>query len=226
MQSTFVLVHGAFGRPEALTPTIPFLEALGHKATAVDLPCEDPAADLTSYAAAVVDVLRSIDGRRVLVGHSAGGATAVLAATQIHVDALVLVTALVPQPGRSMFEVAGEEMASALESISIDHGDGTRSMNFEMISSMVPIDQRGAVLQHLRSTTRRQGWLPLSQPWPGSQLPKKSTTYVVCTEDNTVPPELQRTFAAAIGVDPIEIASDHDVFALKPQELANLLNDV
>ena len=38
----FVLVHGGFGSPAELTPVIPELEALGHGAIAVDLPCTDP----------------------------------------------------------------------------------------------------------------------------------------------------------------------------------------
>lgn len=171
MAATFVLVHGAFGSPAALAPIIPLLETLGHHAVAVDLPCENPTARLDDYARAVTDTLNAIDGQRILVGHSAGGATAVLAATKARIDHLALVTALVPEPGRSMFDVAGPDMAAALDAISIDHGDGTRSMNTDLITSMVPPEQRSSVLQHIQTTTRRQGWQALSEPWPGPQLP-------------------------------------------------------
>ncbi len=43
--ATFVLVHGAFGSPAELAPVIPLLEALGHRAIAVDLPCTNPGGD-------------------------------------------------------------------------------------------------------------------------------------------------------------------------------------
>ncbi len=224
MAATFVLVHGAFGSPAALALIIPYLETFGHHAIAVDLPCEKPTAGLEDYARTVTDALDAVDGRRILVGHSAGGASAVLAATKARVDHLVLVTALVPEPGRSMFDVAGPDMAAALDAISIDHGDGTRSMNTDLITSMVPAEQRASVLEHLQTTTRRQGWQALSQPWPGAQMPDIPTTYILCTEDITVPPDLQRHFAGAMNVEPIELASDHDAFNLKPQELAQLLN--
>jgi hypothetical protein len=48
-------------------------------------------------------------------------------------------------------------------------------------------------------------------------------TYVLCTEDNIIPPAKQREMAARLGVEPIEIASDHAVFALQPRELAAVL---
>ena len=55
--ATFVLVHGAFGSPAELAPVIPQLEALGHRAIAVDLPCTDPAATLDDYARTVVEAM-------------------------------------------------------------------------------------------------------------------------------------------------------------------------
>jgi pimeloyl-ACP methyl ester carboxylesterase len=48
--TTFVLVHGGFGSPAELAPVIPELEALGHRAIAVDLPCTDPVAMPVSTA--------------------------------------------------------------------------------------------------------------------------------------------------------------------------------
>lgn len=73
--TTFGLVHGGFGSPAELTPVIPELEALGHRAIAVDLPCTDSAAMLDDYARTVVEAMAGIEGPVVVVGHSAGGAT-------------------------------------------------------------------------------------------------------------------------------------------------------
>jgi len=73
--TTFVLVHGAFGSSAELAPVLPVLEAHGHRAIAVDLPCTDLAATLDDYARTVVDAIAGIEGPVVLVGHSAGGAT-------------------------------------------------------------------------------------------------------------------------------------------------------
>jgi pimeloyl-ACP methyl ester carboxylesterase len=73
--TTFVLVHGAFGSSAELAPVIPELEAFGHRAIAVDLPCTDAAAMLDDYARTVVEAMAGIEGPVVVVGHSAGGAT-------------------------------------------------------------------------------------------------------------------------------------------------------
>ena len=63
----------------------------------------------------------------------------------------------------------------------------------------------------------------MEQPWPGRSLPDVPRTYVLCTEDTIIPPATQRTMASRLGVDPIEIASDHSVFALQPRELSAVL---
>jgi pimeloyl-ACP methyl ester carboxylesterase len=105
--TTFVLVHGAFGSSAELALVIPELDALGHRAIAVDLPCTDPAATLDDYARTVVEAMAGIAGPVVVVGHSAGGATISLVPARTHVDRLVYVTAVVPEPGRSIADIAG-----------------------------------------------------------------------------------------------------------------------
>lgn len=88
---------------------------------------------------------------------------------------------------------------------------------------MAPPDEREATLHYLQQTQRKQGWLAMTQPWPGTAIPDVPRSYILCTEDTIIPPERQRLFAAALGVTPIEIASDHGVFGVKPDELAWIL---
>jgi hypothetical protein len=49
------------------------------------------------------------------------------------VDRLVVVTAIVPEPGRSIVDVAGPEVRQIILSVSRDDGDGCRS--FDLSSS-------------------------------------------------------------------------------------------
>ncbi|MEO7437142.1 MAG: alpha/beta fold hydrolase [Candidatus Binatia bacterium] len=67
------------------------------------------------------------------------------------------------------------------------------------------------------------GWAALEQPWPSRSLPDVPRTYVLCTEDQIIPPAKQREMAARLGVEPIEIASEHAVFTFQPHELAAVL---
>ena len=221
--ATFVLVHGAFGSPAELAPVIPWLEAQGHRAIAVDLPCTDPSATLDDYALTVTGAMAGIDGPVVVVGHSAGGATISLLPGRTRVDRLVYVTAVVPEPGRSIADVLGDGVRETILSVSRDDGNGCRSFDLEMLASIAPPEERDAYLAFLRATQRSQGWAAVQQPWPGRSLPDVPCAYVLCTEDNIIPPAKQREMAARLGVDTIEIASDHSVFALKPRELATIL---
>ncbi len=205
--ATFVLVHGAFGSPAELGPVIPFLEAFGHRAIAVDLPCTDAAARLPV----------------VVVGHSAGGATISLVPGRTRVDRLDYLTAVVPDPGCSIADAVGAGVRETILSASHDDGKGCRSFDLEMLASLVPPEEREANIAFLRATQRPQGWAALEQPWPGRSLPDVPSTYVLCTEDKIIPPAKQREMAARLGVEPIEIASEHSGFALQPREIAAVL---
>jgi len=221
--TTFVLVHGAFGSSAELAPVIPELEALGHRAIAVDLPCTDPAATLDDYARTVVEAMVGTAGPVVVVGHSAGGATISLMPARIRVDRLVYVTAVVPEPGRSITDIIGADVRETILSVSLDDGNGCRSFDLELLASLVPPEERDVYLAFLRATQRPQGWAAMEQPWPGRSLPEVPRAYVLCTEDQIIPPARQREMAARLGVAPIEIASEHGVFRFRPRELAAVL---
>lgn len=221
--ATFVLVHGAFGSPAELAPVIPELAALGHRAIAVDLPCTDPAATLDDYARTVVEAMAGITGPVVLVGHSAGGGTISLVPGRTRVDRLVYVTAVVPEPGRSLADVVGAEVRETLLAVSRDDGNGCRSFDLDLLASLAPPEEREAYLAFLGATQRPQGWAAIERPWPGRSLPDVPHTYVLCTEDKVIPPAKQREMAARLGVEPIAIASEHAVFTFRPRELAAVL---
>ena len=69
MAATFVFVHGAFGSPAELAPTVPYLESQGHRVVNVDLPSERPDATLDDYARSVGRAIESTSGPRILVAH-------------------------------------------------------------------------------------------------------------------------------------------------------------
>ena len=224
--ATLVLVHGAFGTPAELAPVIPHLEALGHRALAVDLPCEDPAATFDDYATVVVEALRGLEPPVVLVAHSAGGAAISLVPDRSPVDRLVYVTAVVPEPGRTLLDLIGADVRAALLEVTNDDGNGCRSFDLEALAAMGPPEEREATLEYLRATQRSQGWAVMGEPWPGEALPLLPCSYVLTTEDTLLPPARQREMAARLGVEPVEIASDHEVFGLRPAELAAILSSL
>lgn len=223
MPTTFVFVHGGFGSPAELAPTVPYLEARGHRVVNVDLPCERADATLDDYASAVVRAMEGTGRPRVLVAHSVGGATIPLVAARVPADRLIFVAAVVPEPGRSIYESLGPDVQAAIGSVIVDNGDGTRAFDFDLLASLAPPEERDAYMEFLQATQRKQGWLAVNQPWPGAAIPEIPRAYILCTEDQVIPPERQRAFAAMLGVSPIEIASAHSAFTFRPQELADIL---
>jgi pimeloyl-ACP methyl ester carboxylesterase len=171
----------------------------------------------------VVEAMAGIEGPVVVVGHSAGGATISLVPERTRVDRLVYVTAFVPEPGRSIVDLAGADARETIMAVSHDDGNGCRSFDLELLASIVPPEEREAYLAFLEATQRPQGWGAMEQPWPGRSLPEVPCTYVLCTEDTILPPATQRGMAARLGVEPVELASDHAVFTLRPRQLAPLL---
>ncbi|MBB2946491.1 pimeloyl-ACP methyl ester carboxylesterase [Actinoplanes lutulentus] len=104
MKPTIVLIHGAFAESASWNGVVSRLQAAGHRTIAVG----NPLRSLSGDAAAVADLLATIHGPIVLVGHSYGGAViSNAAAGNDNVKALVYVAALAPDKGESTADLLG-----------------------------------------------------------------------------------------------------------------------
>lgn len=102
---TIVLVHGAFADASSWNGVITHLQEHDHKIVAVANPLRSVSGD----ARFVSDLLDSIDGPVVLVGHSYGGQVISNAATgRRNVKSLVYVAAFAPDVGESAAELAAK----------------------------------------------------------------------------------------------------------------------
>src|SRR5262245_6609085 len=99
---TFVLIPGAGGSAWYWHLVERELRARGHDVVAVSLPAADDTAGLREYAEAVI---RATSDREsailVLVAQSLAGFTVPLVCQQVSVGLLVLVNAMIPQPGET-----------------------------------------------------------------------------------------------------------------------------
>src|SRR6478752_6093672 len=108
---TIVLVHGAFAESSSWNGVIAQLQQ--HDVTAVAV--ANPLRSLAGDAAYVRDVLASIEGPIVLVGHSYGGLVITEAAAGNEaVVGLVYVAAFVPETGQSAFELSNSAPGGTL----------------------------------------------------------------------------------------------------------------
>src|SRR5437763_8396326 len=111
MRPTIVLVHGAFAESSSWDGVIDLLVARDHRVIAA----ANPLRGLASDAAAVSDLVRTIEGPVVLVAHSYGGAVI----SNVDADAgeivgLVYVNGFAPETGESCITLAGMFPGSTL----------------------------------------------------------------------------------------------------------------
>jgi pimeloyl-ACP methyl ester carboxylesterase len=97
---TFVLIPGAGGSAWVWSLVSRRLIEAGHEVIAVDLPGDDETAGLSRYAELVVDAIGS-RSEAILVAGSLGGFTAPLVCERVPVRELVMVNAMIPDPGET-----------------------------------------------------------------------------------------------------------------------------
>lgn len=219
--ATFALIHGGGDVGWSWHLVADALGRRGHDVVAPDLPCDDPAAGLLDYAAAVVD---AIGDRRdvIVVGHSYGGFTAPLVADRCGAEALVLVAAMVPAPGETpaaWWDDTGYA-AAVREQASRDGGLTGNDDPFVAFFHDVPRD----LAEQALARERDESETAYTTPWPLDAWPAVPTRFVLCTEDRFLPAAWLRDLVRErLGIAADEIAAGHSVALSRPQELADLL---
>ena len=228
--TTFALIHGAWHGAWCWDPLIPELERRGHRAVAVDLPCDDPAATTMDNAQLVADSLADATDADdvVVVGHSLGGITAVVVPLLRPVRRVVLLAALVPRPGRPLGDVMASEPDTTTEEFSAvprhvgEHGavwwDPAVAASF-FYQACDP-----ATAQWAASKLRTQVWTTSREPCPLDKWPDCELTSIICTEDELLTPAWSRRIARdVLGIEPVELPGGHFPMLAIPSQLADAL---
>jgi pimeloyl-ACP methyl ester carboxylesterase len=201
MRPTIVLVHGAFAESASWDRVVRQLENAGHDVIAAANPLRGLAADAES----VSDLVRTLDGPVMLVGHSYGGAVI----TNVDIDAgqitgLVYVAAFAPDTGESANSLAqrfpGSTLGDALRPV--PRSDGTtdlyiaRELFHEQFAADVPAPEAARMAATQRPVTlealqESSGERPL---W--KELP---SWYLIGAQDRNIPAELQQFMAHRAG---------------------------
>jgi pimeloyl-ACP methyl ester carboxylesterase len=239
MTATVVLVHGAWHGAWCWERVAENLRAYGVDTIAIDLPGHgaDTRAlgDLHDDAAHVATVLGSIDGPAVLVGHSYGGAVVTEAGVRPNVAHLVYVAAFALTDEESC-STAGTSDPAAVAMI--DHS-GRSDVGALMIvddEGVVALDREGVAqvffndcddwwTQWAVDRLDRQRLESLMQSPDAVAWRERPSTYVLCTHDNAVHPDLQRLMAARCS-EQLELPASHSPFLSWPDRLADHLHEL
>jgi pimeloyl-ACP methyl ester carboxylesterase len=214
------------------------IESHGYEVDILDLPGmgDDPTkpVDVTfaAYVSRVVAVIEAKPGAVVLVGHSLGGHTISRVAEVIpdRIGRLVYLAAMLAH--------SGESPATCLKDLT-DSGEisGLRGWRASAIEGALEVDPDLAadMFYHMCSVDVARRAVERLRPQPDAPLATPAhlsaehwgavpKTYILCTQDRTIPLAAQRRMAArAPGIKLVEIDTDHSPFYSDPHGLAKLL---
>jgi pimeloyl-ACP methyl ester carboxylesterase len=228
MNPTIVLVHGAFAESASWSGVIQRLYDDRYRVVAAP----NPLRSLSGDAAVVSNILSTIEGPVVLVGHSYGGAVISNAAVgHDHVKALVFVAAFAPEAGESIGALSGKFTGSTLgETLhEVPLADGTVDLYIQQdrfhaqFSADLPAERAAidaAAQRPLNTTALNEG--------SGEPAWKSVPSWFVYPElDYNIPLEAHRFMAERAGARAaVELAgASHAVPASQPVEVAELILD-
>jgi pimeloyl-ACP methyl ester carboxylesterase len=227
MPPTIILVHGAFAESSSWDGVIDPLLGAGHPVIAAPNPLRSVATD----AAAVSDLVRTVDGPVVLVGHSYGGAViSNVTADAGEITGLVYVASFAPEPGESANTLAarfpGSTLGDALQPV--PRSDGTtdlfimRDRFHDQFAADVPESQTARMAATQRPVTLQALEEPAGERPLWKELP---SWFLIAAEDRNIPAALQHHMAERAGARrTIEIAgASHAVAVSQPDATAQLI---
>jgi pimeloyl-ACP methyl ester carboxylesterase len=215
-----VLVHGAWADGSCWSAVIERLQAQGHTVTAPQFPMGALADDV----ARLRQVLGRHDGPTVVVGHSYGGQIMTALGTDApNVTGLVYVAAFGLDEGESIGALLAQGPPTpAIAHLEIDEQGYAWLPEDDFVAHFaVDVDPVKAKVMHA-----------VQQPLAGSALEEtmgapawKSlpSWYLVAANDEAIPPDAERQFAARMEATTVEVPASHVAMVSRPDDVAELI---
>ncbi|WP_326685232.1 alpha/beta hydrolase [Streptomyces microflavus] len=226
---TVVLVHGAFADASSWNDTITRLRRAGYPVVAP----ANPLRGLDYDAAYVRGRLQAVEGPKIVVGHSYGGAVITNAAADSHeVRALVYVAAFIPEAEETLGALMEQHPDSAIpplpqQTFSYTLSDAATGTDVfldpaqfrasfaadvsEEKAALMAASQRPVSVAAFDQPTRRAAW---------KELPSWA---LIATEDQAIGAPLERFMAERAGARISEVAGSHAVMVSNPDAVSRII---
>src|SRR5580700_10888410 len=215
-----VLVHGAWADGSSWSGVIERLQADGYHVTAPQFPLTGLADDV----ARLRQVLDVQDGPVIVAGHSYGGQVmTALGADAPNVAGLVYIAALGLDQGESLGGLLSQgPVTPALAHLVTD------TRGFGWLPEQDFVQHFAGDVDPVRAKVLHAVQQPLAMSAFGEAMgvPAWKTLpswYLVATQDQALPPDAERLFAARMGATTVEIASSHVAMVSHPGDVAQLI---
>ncbi|MDG4810940.1 alpha/beta hydrolase [Micromonospora sp. WMMD1120] len=226
---TVVLVHGAFADSSSWNGVIAHLKQRGYPVMAA----ANPLRGVQHDAAYVRSLIDSVDGPVVMVAHSYGGLVITEAADgAANVKALVYVASISPEVGESalslIMKYPGSQLGTAITMVPFRLDDGSTGKDQYIDEQKFPAVFAADVdpdLARLMAVTQR----PASEKAQTETVTKTAWKTIpswtlISTQDQGIPPELQRFMAQRAGSTTIEVDGSHAVAVSQPGAVADFID--
>jgi pimeloyl-ACP methyl ester carboxylesterase len=215
-----VLVHGAWADGSSWSGVIERLQAAGFRVRAPQFPLTSLADDV----ARLRQVLEFQDGPSIVVGHSYGGQIiTALGADARNVAGLVYIAAFALDEGESLGALLSQgPVTPALAHLFTDaRGFGWLSEDDFVNHFAGDVEPgRARVLYAVQQALASSAFTDVMGVPAWKSLP---SWYLVAQNDEAIPPDAERQFAARMGATTVEIPSSHVAMVSHPGEVAELV---
>lgn len=211
-----VLVHGAWADGSGWNGVHKLLKHRGFSVSVV----QNPLSSLADDVAAVDQVLARQDGPAILVGHSYGGAVITEAGDDSKVAGLVYIAAFAPDVGESAFAMLPKDGPQPpLE----PSADGFAFFNKQAYVAAFAPDVGGELGAFMADSQVPIAIAAGTAPITIASWKTKPSWYLVCTDDQIIPPHVQRSMAQRANATIAEAKGSHVGFISHPQPTADLI---
>jgi pimeloyl-ACP methyl ester carboxylesterase len=229
MPPTIVLVHGAFAESASWDRVIRPLRDAGHDVIAA----ANPLRGLATDAESVSDLVRSLDGPVLLVGHSYGGAViSNVAADAGDIVGLVYVCAFAPDAGETAFGLSqrypGSTLGDAVQPVPRANGTTDLYIARDRFHDQFCADVPAGEAARMAVTQRPATLEALQEPAGDRPLWKELPSwFLIAGEDRNIPPALQHFMAGrAAAHRTLEIpTASHALPVSHPDATARLIRE-
>ncbi|MEX3954087.1 alpha/beta fold hydrolase [Paraburkholderia sp. EG287B] len=210
---SIVFCHGIWADGSCFNKLIPALRADGHEVMAAQYGLDSVKGDVE----ATIRTFGRVSEPILLVGHSYGGAVITYAGMDPRVAALVYIAALCPDETETA-QQQQEKFPTTDIFTHVEVADGRVWLKPDgpaaFAGDLSAEEQGGVYATHFAPAADL-----FTHKLDGNAWKSKPSTYILATEDHTVHPELQRTYAKRMGATIVEVKSSHVPMLSCPNEV-------